>query len=532
MSEVKIADFSHWNAGLKYSLLPSLGVYGAILRVTEQNNQKDRSFDAHVAGLKANNIPIFSYYKYSYGLNMDAIRNEANQVVNVLKQYPESTGKIVWFDLEDSSQLRLGRATLMKFAAEFKSIIEKAGYRFGIYCSSGVLDSIIDTNAVNYDLWLAAYSYSDDGSIPERLRPNRGQKGWQFSSKFKIGGQNCDMSVFDKDYIDKIISGEKIQKAIESEKTEILDKDTESIDNIIENATRFIIGIAQDDSHGYDQIYRWNERGDYDCSSLVITSWQQAGVPVKTKGATYTGNMYDVFLKCGFKDVTSSVNLSNGAGMKRGDVLLNHVHHVAMFIGNGQECEASINERGGATGGTPGDQTGQEIKIRSYRNYPWNVVLRYCGGATVDPSSVVLSKGSVGNTVKTMQTMLISCGYSCGSYGADGDFGSATETALKNFQRDHGLDVDGQYGPMSKAALEKAYNNTKVISSLPRTMTVIKTPGVVRKSAKKASKCLTKLAAGTKVEAISKKTNDENQVWVRIKYQDITGWIISDNLKG
>ena len=46
--------------------------------------------------------------------------------------------------------------------------------------------------------------------------------------------------------------------------------------------------------HGYDQDDRWGLYGDYDCSSAVITAWESAGVPVKTHGATYTGNMYKI----------------------------------------------------------------------------------------------------------------------------------------------------------------------------------------------------------------------------------------------
>lgn len=53
--------------------------------------------------------------------------------------------------------------------------------------------------------------------------------------------------------------------------------------------------------------------------------------------------------------------------------------------------------------------------------------------------------------------MLIACGYDCGSTGADGSFGKNTLAALKAFQSANGLEVDGIYGPISKAALEKAY---------------------------------------------------------------------------
>lgn len=154
-----------------------------------------------------------------------------------------------------------------------------------------------------------------------------------------------------------------------------------------EKAIRQMETWAKDNSHGYDQDYRWGEKGDYDCSSAVIQAWQNAGVPVKSGGATYTGDMKNVFLKNGFVDVTSKVNVATGAGLIRGDVLLNTVHHTAMYCGNGKEVEASINEKGTAHGGKPGDQTGKEFLIRSYRNYPWNCVLRYkestSGSATV-----------------------------------------------------------------------------------------------------------------------------------------------------
>lgn len=72
-----------------------------------------------------------------------------------------------------------------------------------------------------------------------------------------------------------------------------------------------------------------------------------------------------------------------------------------------------------------------------------------------------LSKGDKGNDVKTMQTMLIACEYSCGSYGVDGDFGSDSDKALRKFQGDYGLTVDGKYGAKSKAKLESVYNQKK-----------------------------------------------------------------------
>jgi cell wall-associated NlpC family hydrolase len=148
----------------------------------------------------------------------------------------------------------------------------------------------------------------------------------------------------------------------------------------IEKATDWMEKTAKDNDHGYDQIHRWGQKGDYDCSAAVVTAWKNAGIDLKEDGATYTGNLVQALLKNDFKDITDDVNRSTGVGLKRGDILFAKGHHVAMYCGGGLEVEASINEKGTATGGKPGDQTGREFLIKKYRNYPWTNVFRYEGG--------------------------------------------------------------------------------------------------------------------------------------------------------
>ena len=83
------------------------------------------------------------------------------------------------------------------------------------------------------------------------------------------------------------------------------------------------------------------------------------------------------------------------------------------------------------------------------------------------PTTDILKKGSKGDAVKTMQTMLIACGFSCGPDGADGDFGKNTENAVKRFQRANGLKEDGVVGSATWAALTaKAKTYTVTISGL------------------------------------------------------------------
>lgn len=64
-----------------------------------------------------------------------------------------------------------------------------------------------------------------------------------------------------------------------------------------------------------------------------------------------------------------------------------------------------------------------------------------------------LTKGSSGDSVKALQVLLIGYGFSCGEWGADGDFGSATKDAVVKFQRKTGLDDDGIVGPKTWANL-------------------------------------------------------------------------------
>lgn len=69
--------------------------------------------------------------------------------------------------------------------------------------------------------------------------------------------------------------------------------------------------------------------------------------------------------------------------------------------------------------------------------------------------SMTLYRGIKGDEVKKLQQDLIRLGYDLSPYGADGSFGSRTETVVMAFQKDHGLQVDGRVGPATKAKLKE-----------------------------------------------------------------------------
>lgn len=440
--EIKGIDVSAWNGKIDWETVADYGMGFAILRITEKGNKTDSTFEQNYKGCTQHGIPV-GVYKYSYAKNPAQAEQEAEVVLKVLNK--RKLDFPVFYDLEWSEQRKLGSTAVEKIALAFLKKIQAAGYKVGIYCNADWYQNVLTAALKKYDCWIARYPANDNGTLQERLRPDFGI-GWQYSSKATIPGiaTKVDRNVFYKNYTE----GE--EKPMSK----------------IEKAVQQMEAWAKDNSHGYDQIYRWGEKGDYDCSAAVIQACQNAGIPVKTGGATYTGNMLKVFLKNGFEVVTHEVNLKTGAGLIRGDVLLNTSHHTAMYCGNGKEVEASINEKGTATGGKPGDQTGREFLIRSYRNYPWTHVLRYTKDTTngntgtttntttgghymFEPKTV--KKGDNGLSVLLLQEILIARGFK----GKDGkpltlDRAAGTNTihALTKYQesRKGVLEADGICG--------------------------------------------------------------------------------------
>lgn len=66
-----------------------------------------------------------------------------------------------------------------------------------------------------------------------------------------------------------------------------------------------------------------------------------------------------------------------------------------------------------------------------------------------------IRRGDKGVTVTEAQKLLMSKGYALPKYGADGDFGAETESAVKQFQKNERLEIDGIVGRNTWTALTK-----------------------------------------------------------------------------
>ena len=101
-----------------------------------------------------------------------------------------------------------------------------------------------------------------------------------------------------------------------------------------------------------------------------------------------------------------------------------------------------------AVDGIYGNETKKAI-VKVYQielNEQFNAGLDVDGifGPNTKRATVIVRRGARGDLTKSIQAMLICKGYN--TNGFDGIFGSGTENAIREFQSDNGLSVDGIFG--------------------------------------------------------------------------------------
>ena len=141
----------------------------------------------------------------------------------------------------------------------------------------------------------------------------------------------------------------------------------------ISKAIQAMYWAANSDQVGYSQsdresLQEWNFFGEglfnTDCSKLDIECLQYAGY--ETGWASYTGNMKPALEANGWTFIRPNGNPQPGY------VLLNEGNHAALMLYDGDLGQASIDENNDISGGDRGDQTGWEVNVRPYYDFPWD----------------------------------------------------------------------------------------------------------------------------------------------------------------
>lgn len=170
--------------------------------------------------------------------------------------------------------------------------------------------------------------------------------------------------------------------------------------------------------YGFDPA-KTTKKVNTDCSALVRVCVNFAGIAA---GDFITSSEARVLMATSaFEKFTDDAHCKRDDYLLRGDILVTRTKgHTAVALGNG------------AKAGSETVSVAHKLGDR------------------------ILKNGMTGDDVKELQEMLISLDYECGVWGADGDFGDATQIAVERFQTAHDCMVDGEVGPETLAALEKA----------------------------------------------------------------------------
>lgn len=273
--EIKGIDVSSYQGKPDWAEVAKAGYKFAILRI-HQKTGIDSSFEHNYKNCKSSGL-LVGGYKYSYALTPAQAIGEAEAVIEVLNgrglDFP------VFYDLEWSQQISLGKQAIENIAVAFLTRIKKAGYKVGIYCNYDWYNNYLSDTLKQYDCWIANYPKKelDNGTLQERLRVPVGV-GWQYSEHGKVPGisENVDMDVFYTDYRTE----QKGETAVSKTK---LQKFTELGDYYASND-----GYLEKKSNAYLDDFKKNAGyNNYTRFARDVNSWGQPGCQAQPWCAEY-----------------------------------------------------------------------------------------------------------------------------------------------------------------------------------------------------------------------------------------------------
>ena len=188
---MKGIDVAKWNGIIDWKKVKAAGVKFAVLKAINKSNKKEDALDRNYAGATAQGLPL-DVYNYLYTTTEAMAQEAAQAVVNALAG--RKVGK-VWADAEDACLKNKG-ILLIRILNTYKSVIEAAGYEFGVYTGLSFYNSYIKPykDYIDCDFWIARYPSTKDMTID--MDPIASKKpvichnlwGWQHSSRGRVHG--------------------------------------------------------------------------------------------------------------------------------------------------------------------------------------------------------------------------------------------------------------------------------------------------------------------------------------------------------
>lgn len=187
---MKGIDVSYHNGDVDWKAVVAAGCEFVIIRLGYGIRHLDPKFVDNVNGARAAGLKIGVYY-YSYALNVEEAKAEAQFVEEILQEYCVNPELGIWYDMEDADGYKERNSmpnnqTITDMCSAFICALNEAGHSYvGIYASYSWLTGKIDTSqlADYVPYWNAQWGGSND--FPTA-------KMWQFTDKLDIGGQAFD----------------------------------------------------------------------------------------------------------------------------------------------------------------------------------------------------------------------------------------------------------------------------------------------------------------------------------------------------
>lgn len=183
-------DVSYWQQEIDWNQVRQDDVEFVMLG-TRFRGAVDPYFQANAAGAHAAGIKLGAYI-YSYATTVEMAEQEADFVLDLIKDYPISYP--VAFDAEDSGTLgTLSPSEVSEIINAFCRKIEDAGYYPMVYANENWLKNKIDLSMIDYDIWVARYNTMYTYSDPSM---------WQATSTGSVKGidGNVDINFLFSDY--------------------------------------------------------------------------------------------------------------------------------------------------------------------------------------------------------------------------------------------------------------------------------------------------------------------------------------------